>query len=177
MLDEIAQLKSDYVKRIYFDELFAQGVEVGQVAVVGQGDAARLEVGEHRLDVADEAAAGGGIAGVADGEAAGQAAREVSAAEGVAHVAHVPLGVEPLAVEAGDAYLWRWHGYLFTDPCRSMRVILSTLALKISHAGLEVESRSRCGYWTSRGRLAPLANNALQLASLSVGRRPGSGQS
>ena len=44
-------------------------------------------------------AAGGGVAGVADGEAAGQALGQVDAAEGVADLAHVPLGVEALAVE------------------------------------------------------------------------------
>ncbi len=40
---------------------------------------------------------------MADGEAAGQALGEVDAAESLAHVAHVALGVETLAVEAGDA--------------------------------------------------------------------------
>ena len=70
---------------------------------MGQGDAAGLEVGEHRLDVADEAAAGGRVAGVADGAVAGQALDEVGAGEGVADVAHVAFGVEPLAVERGDA--------------------------------------------------------------------------
>ena len=46
-------------------------LEVGQVAVVGDGDAALVQIGEHRLDVAQEAAAGGGVAGVAHGRAAG----------------------------------------------------------------------------------------------------------
>ena len=40
---------------------------------------------------------------MADGEAAGQAPREVGVAEGVAHPAHVALGVEALPVEGGDA--------------------------------------------------------------------------
>jgi len=54
-------------------QLLAQGQEVGEVAVVGDGQAAGLEIGEHRLDVADEGSAGGGVAGVADGGVAGQA--------------------------------------------------------------------------------------------------------
>ena len=89
--------------RAFADQLVAQGQEVGQVAVVGEGDAAGLEVGEHRLDVADEAAAGGGVAGVADGDVAGQALDQVGAGEGVADMAHVAFGVEALAVEGGDA--------------------------------------------------------------------------
>jgi hypothetical protein len=85
------------------DQFLPQEQEVGQVAVVADGDAAGLEVGEHRLDVADAAAAGGGVAGVADGVGAGQAAHGVGAAEGFADLAHVALGVEALAVEGGDA--------------------------------------------------------------------------
>jgi hypothetical protein len=40
---------------------------------------------------------------MADGEATGQALGQVGAAEGLAHMAHVPFGVEPLAVKGGDA--------------------------------------------------------------------------
>jgi hypothetical protein len=89
--------------RAFLDQALAQGQEVGQVAIVGDGDAAGLEIGEHRLDVADAAAAGRGIAGVADGHVAGQALDEVGAGEGVADVAHVAFGVEAVAVEGGDA--------------------------------------------------------------------------
>jgi hypothetical protein len=63
----------------------AQGQEVGEVAVVGDGDAAAAEVGEHRLDVAQEAAARGGVAGVADAGEAGQALSQVRSGEGVGH--------------------------------------------------------------------------------------------
>jgi len=89
--------------RAFRDQPLAQGQEVGQIAVVGQGDAARFQIGEHRLNVADETAAGGGIASVPDRGPARQARAEVTAAEGVAHVAHVPLGVETLTIECGDA--------------------------------------------------------------------------
>ena len=84
------------------DQPLAQGQEVGQVAVVGDGDAAGLQVGEHRLDVAQDAAAGGGIAGVADGRAPGSRSSR-SRRKGVGDVAHVAFGVEALAVERGDA--------------------------------------------------------------------------
>jgi hypothetical protein len=86
------------------NQLIAQGQEVGQVAVVGDGHAAALKVGEHRLAVAQEAAAGGGIAGVADRRGAGQAMDEIrSPGKGVADVAQVALGVKALTVEGGDA--------------------------------------------------------------------------
>ena len=83
--------------------MIAQRQEVGQVAVVGQGHAAGLKIGEHRLDIADEAAAGRGITGVADGRAPRQPLRQGAAAKGFGHIAHVALSVKPLAVERGDA--------------------------------------------------------------------------
>ncbi len=83
--------------------MFTQGEEIGQVAVMGQGDAAGLEVGEHGLDIAQEAAPRGGVTGMADGHLAGQSVHEVGAGEGVAHMAHMFFIVEPLAVEGGDA--------------------------------------------------------------------------
>ena len=85
------------------DQMVAKGKEVGQVAVVGDGHAAGFHVGEHRLYVANERAARCRVARVADGEAAGQTLGQVDPAERVANLAHVALGVEALAVEAGDA--------------------------------------------------------------------------
>ncbi len=49
------------------------GHGVGEVAVVGDGEAALGEFGEERLDVAQAGAAGGGVARVADGAVARQA--------------------------------------------------------------------------------------------------------
>ena len=82
-------------------ELVTQGQEVGEVAVVADGDPAALEVGEHGLHVADRVAAGGGIAGVADGGIAGKALHQIVLPEGLAHVAEVAFGGEALAVEGG----------------------------------------------------------------------------
>ena len=48
------------------------GHGVGEVAVVGDGEAAAGELGEERLDVAPTDAAGGGVADMADGAVAGQ---------------------------------------------------------------------------------------------------------
>ena len=87
----------------FADQLAVQEFEVGQVAVVGDGDAALVQVGEHRLDVAQEAAAGGGVAGVAHGRAARHPRHQVGAAEGLAHQPLVTFGVETLVLDAGDA--------------------------------------------------------------------------
>jgi len=70
---------------------------------VGDGDAALVQIGEHRLDVAQEAAAGGGITGVADRGTAGQAGGQLGVAEGLAHQALMALGVEAVVMDAGDA--------------------------------------------------------------------------
>ena len=77
------QVKDDFRIRgrledgAFADQLVPQIEVVGQVAVVGDGDPALVQIGEHRLDVAQEAAAGSGIAGVADRRRARQALRQV----------------------------------------------------------------------------------------------------
>ena len=49
-------------------QFVAQRMRVGEIAVMRDGDAAAREIGEHRLDVAGDGAAGGRIAHMADGE-------------------------------------------------------------------------------------------------------------
>ena len=56
--------------RALLHQFLAQGMGVGQVAVMGDGQPAARQVGEDGLDVGGAAAAGGGIAVVADGETA-----------------------------------------------------------------------------------------------------------
>ncbi|MNN43185.1 hypothetical protein D3C81_1574080 [compost metagenome] len=85
------------------DQLAVQVFEIRQVAVVGDGDAALVQIGEHRLDVAQEAAAGGGVTGVADRGAAGQAGGQLGVAEGLADEALMALGIEAVVMDAGDA--------------------------------------------------------------------------
>ncbi len=70
---------------------------------MGEGHAAELEVGEQRLNVADDGAAGGRIAHVADGDGAGEGADDAAAAEIVADEAERLVAVEMLAVVADDA--------------------------------------------------------------------------
>ena len=70
---------------------------------MGQGHAARLKVGEHRLNITDEAAARRRIARMANGMGAGQAIDQVWTGEGVADMAHMAFGMKAVAVEAGNA--------------------------------------------------------------------------
>ena len=61
--------------RAVADELAPQGQAVGQVAVMGDREAAAVEFGEERLDVAQDRPAGGRVADVADGASGPAAAR------------------------------------------------------------------------------------------------------
>ena len=81
----------------------AQREAVGQVAVVADGEAAAVELGEQRLDVAQDGLAGGRVAHVADRRHAGQPVDHLAAGEIVADESHPPLGMESPAVERHDA--------------------------------------------------------------------------
>ena len=76
---------------------------VGEIAVVGDGEAAAGELGEERLDVALDRAAVGGVADVADGAVAGEPVDDRASGEAVADQADMALGVELRAVEGDDA--------------------------------------------------------------------------
>ena len=71
-----------------------QDMRVGQVAVMRDREAAELEIGIQRLDVAQDRVAGGGVAVMADGDAAGQFLDHPRVAEIVADKAHAAMGVE-----------------------------------------------------------------------------------
>ena len=85
------------------DEILAQRQRVGQIAVVGDGEAAGIDVGEQRLHVAQHGLAAGRIAIVADGDVALQPLDHGGAGEVVADEAHAALGVELLTVVGDDA--------------------------------------------------------------------------
>ncbi len=78
-------------------EICAEFGGVGDVAVVGDGDAAFVAVDGERLGVADDGVAGGGVAGVADGERAGKVVQD-GGREDVGHMAHRLFGVDQVAV-------------------------------------------------------------------------------
>src|SRR5262249_1741144 len=76
---------------------------VGKLAIVGDGKAAAVELGEQRLHVAQDGLAGGRIAHMPDRDRAGQAVDHLAAGEALAHKAHTALGMEALAVVGDDA--------------------------------------------------------------------------
>ena len=84
-------------------EVAPQRQRVGQVAVVGDREAAGVEVGEQRLHVAQDGVAGGGVAVVAERDVALEAADHVGLVEVVADEAEAALGMEVAAVEGDDA--------------------------------------------------------------------------
>jgi len=87
----------------FVHQLLAQRDAVGEVAVVADGEAAALKLGEQRLHVAQDRFAGGRIAHVADRRIAGQTVDDVAAGKGVADEAEAALGMEALAIEGDDA--------------------------------------------------------------------------
>ena len=76
---------------------------VGEIAVMADGEAAGVELGEQRLHVAQDGLAGGRIAHMADRGVAGQAVDHLAARKGVADQAETAFGMEALAVEGDDA--------------------------------------------------------------------------
>ena len=71
---------------------------------MGDGEAPESEVGEERLHVPQDRAAGGRIAVVADGHGARQPGDDVGRTEIVADVPQRPVIVEVLAVETDDPH-------------------------------------------------------------------------
>ena len=88
--------------RAFAHQIAAQRDAVGQVAVVADGKAAGVELGEQRLDIAQNCFAGRRIAHMADRGVAGEAVDHLTPGEGVADQAEPPFGMEPLAVERND---------------------------------------------------------------------------
>ena len=84
-------------------QLALQRSGIGEVAIMGDGEAAAGELGEERLDVAFERAAGGRVAHMADGAVARQFVDHRRRREAVADEAGVALGEELQAVRGNDA--------------------------------------------------------------------------
>ena len=92
------------VDRAVADQVAAERQGVGEVAVVGDGEAAGVQLGEQRLDVAQDGLAGGGIADMADGASRPAGAGWSTPLEKcVADQADAALGMEALAVVGDDA--------------------------------------------------------------------------
>ena len=81
------------------DQLLTQRQRVGQVAVVGDGEAAGVDIGKERLHILQRRLAGGGVAVMADGDVALEATDDFGIVEVVADEAEAAFGMELVAVE------------------------------------------------------------------------------
>jgi hypothetical protein len=102
-VDDDLRVGGRLADRAVADEVAAERQAVGEVAVVGDGEAAAVELGEERLDVAQDRLAGGRVAHVADGRKAEEALDRGAVREGVADEAELLLRVEDAPVEGDDA--------------------------------------------------------------------------
>jgi hypothetical protein len=114
---------------------------------MGHGEAATCKLCEQRLDVAERRLAGGRIADMADGSLAGEATNHLVLVEIAGDMPHRAMGVEILAVPAGDT------GRLLT-------AMLEGVKPQRDHRG--------------GGFSAPDAENAALLAQLIIVERVGS---
>ena len=89
--------------RAVLHEIAAQGHAVGEIAVVGDGETARAQLGEQRLDIAQDRLARRRIAHMADRRAAGQALDRRGAREMFADQTETAFGIESVTVEGDDA--------------------------------------------------------------------------
>ena len=85
------------------DEFAAQRQAIGDVAIVGDSQAASGKFGKEWLDVTQDGFARGGIADMAEGRAPLQAVDDFFAGEMIADEAHAPFGVKAFAVKSDDA--------------------------------------------------------------------------
>ena len=96
-MDNAFRVRAGLEDRAPFLKLTAQAVGIGQVAVMGDGTAAHVELGEQGLDVADcglPLGTSGGVPGVAQRNAPGQQLDHLGVSELVADMADAADGVE-----------------------------------------------------------------------------------
>ncbi len=89
--------------RAVADQFAPQRQAVGEVAVMGDGEAAGIQFSEQRLHVTQDGAASGGITDVADGHVAREARNDFSAGEGIADKTETSFGMEAAIVVGDDA--------------------------------------------------------------------------
>ena len=85
--------------RAVADEIAPKGQAVGEIAVMRDREAAAIEFGEERLDVAQDGAAGGRIAHVADGREAFQPFDHRAVGKAVADETQAAFEMKDMAVE------------------------------------------------------------------------------
>ena len=102
MKDDLG-VRSRLENRAFADQFAAQRLSIGEVAVVGDREAARVQLREQRLHVAQHGFAGGGVAHMPDRGGAGQALDRVFLRKVIADQAQSALAMKAAAVEADDA--------------------------------------------------------------------------
>ena len=106
-VDDAFTVRGRLENRAAFNQFAAQGIGVGDVAVMGNRRTAHGEFTKERLHIADRGlafVAGGGIAHVTDGQFAGQGFHDLLRGEVVAHIAKAAGRLEPVCgVVADDA--------------------------------------------------------------------------
>ena len=103
-VDDAFAVRAGLEDRAAFDQLAAQRVGIGQVAVMGDRAAAHRELAEEGLDVADHRTfgAGGGVTNMADGDIARQRFHQARLGEVVADIAETVGRVEAGGGVMGD---------------------------------------------------------------------------
>ena len=87
----------------FLDERIAERESVGEIAVMAEGKAARIEIDEERLHVAQHGIAAGRVANVAHRHVAFQPLDHRARGEMVADQADTAFGMKVVPVEADDA--------------------------------------------------------------------------
>ncbi len=85
------------------DQVLAQGARVGQIAVVGDRDAAELELREQRLHIAQQRLAGRRVAAVPDRRVASELRYDVAVGENFADQTEAAMGMELPPVKGDDS--------------------------------------------------------------------------
>ena len=132
------------------DQLLAEREGVREIAVVANSEAARVEIGEQRLHVAQDDVAGRRVAVVADGHTAREPLDHARLGEVVADEAEAALLIEAFAVIGDDAaaflaaMLERVHaergdggGIIVTEDAENAALLAEAVAIPICFVGLQ----------------------------------------
>src|SRR6185503_5322913 len=84
-------------------EVATQFDAIGEIAVVADGEATGIKLGEQRLHVADDRLAGRRVAHMPDRRISGQAVDHLTAGKGIADETKPAFGMKSLAIEGDDA--------------------------------------------------------------------------
>src|SRR5581483_4456825 len=102
MLDDFS-IGRGLEQRAALHQLAADGIGIGEIAVMPDREAAEGKLGEERLDIAQNGVAGGRVPDMADRGMTTQLLDDRLLVEAVGDMAEIAMGMEALAVEGDDA--------------------------------------------------------------------------